>query len=112
MKLLITHSFIRDYQGLPGHLQKVVDGKLRLDLQPVLPGSYFDENNEVSFMFLGQTKVVYSNEKRIDTWNELSSKSIKVSNDDESYEFENYVDESIAIRIRNGEFKEIHVRME
>jgi mRNA-degrading endonuclease RelE of RelBE toxin-antitoxin system len=30
MKLLLTHSFIRDYQALPGRLQKVVDGKLAL----------------------------------------------------------------------------------
>jgi mRNA-degrading endonuclease RelE of RelBE toxin-antitoxin system len=30
MTLLFTHSFIRDYQALLEHLQKVVDGKLGL----------------------------------------------------------------------------------
>lgn len=30
MKLLITHSFIRDYHGLPEQVQKAVDGKLAL----------------------------------------------------------------------------------
>jgi len=30
MKLVVTHSFIRDYQALPEHLQKAVDGKLAL----------------------------------------------------------------------------------
>jgi hypothetical protein len=30
MRLVLTHSFIRDYQGLPEQLQKVVDGKLAL----------------------------------------------------------------------------------
>ncbi len=30
MRLLFTHSFIRDYQGLPEYLQKTVDQKLRL----------------------------------------------------------------------------------
>lgn len=30
MKLLVTHSFIKDYQALPENLQKVVDGKLAL----------------------------------------------------------------------------------
>ncbi len=30
MRLVLTHSFIRDYQGLPEQLQKVVDGKLPL----------------------------------------------------------------------------------
>lgn len=30
MKLLFTHSFIRDYKALPEQLQKAVDGKLAL----------------------------------------------------------------------------------
>jgi mRNA-degrading endonuclease RelE of RelBE toxin-antitoxin system len=30
MKLSFTHSFIRDYQALPGNLQKMVDDKLAL----------------------------------------------------------------------------------
>jgi mRNA-degrading endonuclease RelE of RelBE toxin-antitoxin system len=30
MKLVVTHSFIRDYQALPEQLQKVVDSKLAL----------------------------------------------------------------------------------
>ncbi len=32
MKLFFTHSFIRDYQSLPPHLQKAVDKKLQLFL--------------------------------------------------------------------------------
>jgi len=32
MKLFFTESFIRDYQALPDHLQKTVDGKLKLFL--------------------------------------------------------------------------------
>lgn len=30
MKLVFTHSFIRDYQALPGNLQKTLDKKLTL----------------------------------------------------------------------------------
>ncbi|RJR44966.1 MAG: hypothetical protein C4567_03815 [Deltaproteobacteria bacterium] len=30
MKLVFTHSFIRDYHSLPGNLQKTVDKKLKL----------------------------------------------------------------------------------
>ncbi|MCX5889736.1 MAG: hypothetical protein NTY36_09830 [Deltaproteobacteria bacterium] len=30
MRLFFTHSFIRDYQGLPKHLQQAVDKKLQL----------------------------------------------------------------------------------
>jgi mRNA-degrading endonuclease RelE of RelBE toxin-antitoxin system len=30
MKFVFAHSFIKDYQGLPEQLQKVVDGKLAL----------------------------------------------------------------------------------
>jgi mRNA-degrading endonuclease RelE of RelBE toxin-antitoxin system len=33
MKLFFTHSFIRDYQALPHHLQKTVDNKLKLFLR-------------------------------------------------------------------------------
>ncbi len=33
MKLFFTYSFIRDYQGLPEHLQKTVDQKLKLFLE-------------------------------------------------------------------------------
>jgi mRNA-degrading endonuclease RelE of RelBE toxin-antitoxin system len=32
MKLFFTHSFIRDYQNLPDHLQQTVDKKLNLFL--------------------------------------------------------------------------------
>jgi mRNA-degrading endonuclease RelE of RelBE toxin-antitoxin system len=32
MKLFLTQSFIRDYQALPGHLQKTVDTQLKLFL--------------------------------------------------------------------------------
>ena len=32
MKLIFTRSFIRDYQALPGQLQKVADNKLKLFL--------------------------------------------------------------------------------
>jgi mRNA-degrading endonuclease RelE of RelBE toxin-antitoxin system len=32
MKFFFTHSFIRDYQGLPDQLQKTVDKKLKLFL--------------------------------------------------------------------------------
>lgn len=32
MKLVFTHSFIRDYQALPDHLQKVVANKLKIFL--------------------------------------------------------------------------------
>lgn len=30
MRLFFTENFVRDYQALPGHLQKAVDGKLKL----------------------------------------------------------------------------------
>lgn len=32
MKLFFTYSFIKDYQALPEHLQKMVDKKLKLFL--------------------------------------------------------------------------------
>ncbi|MFC3749297.1 cellobiose phosphorylase [Paenibacillus sp. GCM10012306] len=46
----------------------VVDGELALSLNPVLPGWLFDEQGELSFTFLGQTKVTYYNQRKADTF--------------------------------------------
>ncbi|MGG1612974.1 cellobiose phosphorylase [Paenibacillus sp. FSL K6-2441] len=44
------------------------EGKLRLALNPHLPGWLFDEQGEVSFRFLGTTEVVYRNPQKKDTY--------------------------------------------
>ncbi|WP_059046741.1 hypothetical protein [Paenibacillus rubinfantis] len=44
------------------------EGKLRLALNPILPGWLFDAQGEVSFRFLGTTEVVYRNPHKKDTY--------------------------------------------
>lgn len=51
----------------------VVDGELALSLSPVLPGWLFDEQGEVSFTFLGKTKVTYRNPRKADTFGEQAA---------------------------------------
>ncbi|MNP56904.1 hypothetical protein D3C76_1516670 [compost metagenome] len=46
------------------------DGALTLSLDPVLPGWLFDEEGKLSFTFLGNTEVIYSNPKRENTFGE------------------------------------------
>lgn len=43
-----------------------VDGVLHFELNPKLPASFFDENNECSCMLFASTKIVYHNPYRLD----------------------------------------------
>jgi len=53
------------------------DGELKCTFRPILKADYFDANNDVSFLFLGATRVTYHNPMRLDTY-KASVKSIKV----------------------------------
>jgi hypothetical protein len=44
------------------------EGKLYLELKPILPEWMFDDENKVSFNFLGKTKVTYINPNRKSTY--------------------------------------------
>ncbi|WP_342479622.1 cellobiose phosphorylase [Paenibacillus sp. FSL F4-0097] len=52
------------------HVFRLEDGALTLSLDPVLPGWLFDEEGNLSFTFLGNTEVIYSNPKRENTFGE------------------------------------------
>lgn len=91
---------------------RIINNELQLHLKPILPKSYFDENKQLSFRFLGKTKVVYINESGLDTWNNVHVGSIIIMNSLDVYEFREYVGEPYTSRIRNGEFDEIIVRLE
>ena len=45
------------------------DGKLGLNIKPVLPDWMFDENGEVSFNFLSKSKVTLHNPSKVATYN-------------------------------------------
>ena len=52
-----------------GHQPFVVeDERLKLNLKPLLPADFFDENDEVSFTFMGKTRVTYVNPSRLNTY--------------------------------------------
>ncbi|MBW4085277.1 cellobiose phosphorylase [Paenibacillus sp. S150] len=46
----------------------VVDGELALSFDPALPGWLFDEQGNLSFTFLGSTKVSYHNPRHLNTF--------------------------------------------
>ncbi|WP_379158265.1 cellobiose phosphorylase [Paenibacillus sp. sgz5001063] len=48
----------------------VVDGELALSFDPALPGWLFDEQGELSFTFLGKTRVTYYNPRHLNTFGE------------------------------------------
>ncbi|MNO40597.1 hypothetical protein D3C76_307500 [compost metagenome] len=48
----------------------VVDGELAMSFAPALPGWLFDERGDLSFTFLGHTKVTYHNPRHLNTFGE------------------------------------------
>lgn len=52
----------------------IEDGELSLKLQPLLPEWLFDEQNQVSFTFLGEIEVTYHNENRKSTFDDKGAK--------------------------------------
>jgi hypothetical protein len=49
----------------------VEDDMLALNLKPALPADFFDEHNQVSFTFMGNTKVTYVNHSRLNTYDDF-----------------------------------------
>ena len=50
------------------------DDELTLNLKPALPATFFDENNQVSFTFMGSTKVTYVNSASVNTFDKFDVK--------------------------------------
>ncbi len=87
-------------------------GKLCLTFQPILPGWLFDENNQVSFSFLGKTKIVYNNPHRCDTFDSQThiQKMVLQYRDGESIILSGEVIPSHhAIEIREGQITQVEV---
>ncbi|XQY92693.1 cellobiose phosphorylase [Metabacillus sp. HB246100] len=89
--------------------------KLSLTLQPILPEWLFDENDQVSFMFLGEIKVTYHNPSRKATFGFDAATVSKyvVHAGDKNYEIHSTrLEEEYALKIRNKEIKEIDVYLD
>lgn len=89
------------------------EGRLCLELKPLLPEWLFDEENKVSFNFLGNTKVTYINSNRRDTCHKLNAESILLDyKDGRKVELkETCISEPYSIDIRKGEVKAIEFKL-
>lgn len=80
------------------------DGKLKLSLKPVLTKDFF-KNQEISFMFLGKTKVTYINESNIDTFD----KDFIIKKYIVDYKEVSEIKGKLAEKVREGLVKSIKV---
>lgn len=88
----------------------VDDGTLVFNLQPKLDGSFFTEDGEVSFTFLGKIKVTYVNPKRTSTMVDYHVEKIELYNHDgKTVVGEPVIKGSLAKEIRNLGFEEIKI---
>lgn len=89
------------------------EGKLCLELMPLLPEWLFDKNDVISFNFLGKTKVTYVNPYRRNTYEDFKVESITLTyRDGHSVIFnEGFIAEPYSKEVREGKVYEITVRL-
>jgi hypothetical protein len=70
-----TAEFLSMWQLMMSGIQPFVvqNGELKLTLQPILPGAWFDADGNLSFRLLGKTDVTYHNPSRRDTFSGLEA---------------------------------------
>lgn len=90
----------------------VQGGQLCLAFKPILPSWLFDEDNSISFRFLGRTSVIFHNPKRRDTFDpqaairsiimyDVKGKSLELTTD--------FIPAPYAEMVRDGLFTKIDV---
>ena len=89
------------------------NNELELHLEPKLPGWLFDENDTASFTLLSTCKVTYHNPSRRNTYGQDCPKieRIRVIDTGEVIEGD-YIRGEMAVKIREGEIKELVVEFE
>jgi len=88
----------------------VEDGELSLKLQPLLPEWLFDEQNQVSFTFLGEIEVTYHNENRKSTFGDKGAKVTRylLHNEEGTTTVDGEkIQGSLAEKVRNRDFEKI-----
>ncbi|MGR5300314.1 hypothetical protein [Vibrio alfacsensis] len=83
--------------------------QLTLNLQPALSEEMFDANNEVTFTFLGRTKVTYINHARTNTYEQFVPKEYSLVFNDGRTELMTTVVGEAAHAVRDGEVAELTV---
>lgn len=89
----------------------LLDGELCLRLRPALPDWFFDQDNTVSFTFLGQCQVTYFNPSRAKTYSTTAQiQSIKLDLDGEEIELRgDVIGPPYAALVRDGRIRRIGV---
>lgn len=92
----------------------VDNDELVFNLNPILPGAFFDENSEVRFTLLNQTEVIYINKTYKNTYgeNKVSVKKYTlITNDSKTVIEGDKISGNLAQQIRDGIFKQIVVEL-
>jgi hypothetical protein len=89
------------------------EGKLCLELKPILPEWLFDDENKVSFNFLGKTKVTYMNPNRKNTYDRTEvTKTTVVYKDGSKIDIPGArLTESYAEDVRTGKIENIVINI-
>ncbi len=90
----------------------VQGGQLCLAFKPVLPSWLFDEDNSISFMFLGVTKVIYHNPKERDTFDQQAAIRLIALHDMDGKLLElidGFIPAPYSERVRDGQIQKIDV---
>jgi hypothetical protein len=99
---------------MAGHKPFIMkEGKLCMELKPLLPEWLFDKNDEISFNFLGNTRVTYVNPNRRNTYENFKVESIMLSyRDGHSVIFnEGFIAEPYSKEVREGKVQAITITM-
>lgn len=93
----------------------IIDGRLTLSFNPVLPEWLFDEENKVSFNFLGRCLVTYHNPSRKNTYEmDLTKQRIVISMPEgNTVEIQgNVIEKEYAKLIREGKVNKIDIYLQ
>jgi hypothetical protein len=92
---------------------RMVDGNLVLALRPILPATYFKDDNTVTFTFLKDIEVTYVNPDRLDTWrHDAAIVKYELVNHDETVLIDGaYINGKYAAKIREGLYHKIRVHI-
>ncbi len=92
---------------------RLAEGRLQLELKPILPHWLFDEKDEVEFRFMGKTKVTYYNPSRRNTYEkDMSIGLIKIwdsQGNEITLEGQGFLPEPYAIAVRYGKIEKIYI---
>ncbi|MDF2152288.1 hypothetical protein [Vibrio sp. CAU 1672] len=86
------------------------NNELTLNLKPALPAEFFDENNEVSYTFLGTTKVTYVNQARANTFENFAVQEYALMFTNGEIKILSEVKGENAVALRNGDVTELQVK--